>query len=152
MSETATTRRLVVGYIATDRGRDAMALAISIARSIDIELVVTIVRPESSTILAGSAVPKDGAGIVAEQIDEWLEEAMALVPDDVAARGVIHVASNEAKGLMEVAEEEGAQGIGRPPSCGSCGSARSPPRCCTRRRSRSSSPLTAGPTSVRSLA
>ncbi|QUL80577.1 universal stress protein [Brevibacterium sp. SMBL_HHYL_HB1] len=111
MSETATTRRLVVGYIATDRGRDAMALAISIARSIDIELVVTIVRPESSTILAGSAVPKDGAGIVAEQIDEWLEEAMALVPDDVAARGVIHVASNEAKGLMEVAEEEGAQGI-----------------------------------------
>ena len=60
MSETATTRRLVVGYIATDRGRDAISLAISIARSIDVELVVTIVRPESSTILAGSAVPKDG--------------------------------------------------------------------------------------------
>ncbi|UVI37725.1 universal stress protein [Brevibacterium spongiae] len=111
MSETANSRRLVVGYIATDRGRDAIALAISIARSIDIELVVTIVRPESSTILAGSAVPQDGAGIVAQQIDEWLEEALSLVPDDVSAKGVIHIASNESKGLMEVAEAEGALGI-----------------------------------------
>ena len=111
MSETATTRRLVVGYIATDRGRDAISLAISIARSIDVELVVTIVRPESSTILAGSAVPKDGAGIVAQQIDDWLDEALALIPDDIHARGSIHIASNEAKGLMEVAEKEGALGI-----------------------------------------
>lgn len=111
MSETATTRRLVVGYIATDRGRDAISLAISIARSIDVELVVTIVRPESATILAGSAVPKDGAGIVAQQIDDWLDEALALIPDDVKARGAIHIASNESKGLMEVAEKEGALGI-----------------------------------------
>lgn len=111
MSETATKRRLVVGYIATDRGRDAIALAISIARSIDIELVVTIVRPESSTIMAGSAVPQDGAGIVAQQIDDWLEEAMSLIPDDVSAKGVIRVASNESKGLMEVAEAEEALGI-----------------------------------------
>lgn len=111
MSETATKRRLVVGYIATDRGRDAIALAISIARSIDIELVVTIVRPESSTIMAGSAVPQDGAGIVAQQIDDWLDEAMSLIPDDVSAKGVIRVASNESKGLMEVAEAEEALGI-----------------------------------------
>lgn len=111
MSETATKRRLVVGYIATDRGRDAIALAISIARSIDIELVVTIVRPESSTIMAGSAVPQDGAGIVAQQIDDWLEEAMSLIPDDVSAKGVIRIASNESKGLMEVAEAEEALGI-----------------------------------------
>jgi nucleotide-binding universal stress UspA family protein len=111
MSETATSRRLVVGYIATDRGRDAIALAISIARSIDMELVVTIVRPEASTVMAGSAVPQDGAGIVAQQIDEWLEEAMALIPDDIPAKGVIHIASNESKGLMEVAEAEGAIGI-----------------------------------------
>lgn len=111
MSETATKRRLVVGYIATDRGRDAIALAISIARSIDIELVVTIVRPESSTIMAGSAVPQDGAGIVAQQIDDWLDEAMSLIPDDVSAKGVIRIASNESKGLMEVAEAEEALGI-----------------------------------------
>jgi nucleotide-binding universal stress UspA family protein len=111
MSETATSRRLVVGYIATDRGRDAIALAISIARSIDMELVVTIVRPEASTVMAGSAVPQDGAGIVAQQIDEWLEEAMALIPDDIPAKGVIHIASNESKGLLEVAEAEGAIGI-----------------------------------------
>jgi nucleotide-binding universal stress UspA family protein len=111
MSESATSRRLVVGYIATDRGRDAIALAISIARSIDMELVVTIVRPEASTVVAGSAVPQDGAGIVAQQIDEWLEEAMALIPDGIPAKGVIHIASNESKGLMEVAEAEGAIGI-----------------------------------------
>src|SRR5699024_3664682 len=95
-------------------------------------------------------------GIVAEQIDEWLEEAMALVPDDVAARGVIHVASNEAKGLMEVAEEEGAQGIVigaraatlmRQLRIGTVASA-----LLHSSTVRSSSPLTAGPTSVRSLA
>ncbi|WP_181275252.1 universal stress protein [Brevibacterium oceani] len=111
MSETAAARRLVVGYIATDRGRDAIALAISIARSIDIELVVTIVRPESSTVIAGSAVPQDGSGIVAQQIDDWLDEALALIPDDIPAKGVIHIAANESKGLMEVAETEGALGI-----------------------------------------
>ena len=33
----ASVPRLVVGYIATDRGRDAISLAISIARSVEIE-------------------------------------------------------------------------------------------------------------------
>ena len=107
----ANTRRLVVGYIATDRGRDAIALAISLARSADIELIVTIVRPEASTFTAGNSIPQDGSGIVAQQLDEWLEEALVLVPDDVSARGVIHTSSNESKGLMEVAEAEGALGI-----------------------------------------
>lgn len=106
-----TSRRLVVGYIATDRGRDAIALAISIARSVEIELVVTIVRPEASTFTAGNAIPQDGTGIVAQQLDDWLEEALALIPDDVSARGVIHTSSNESKGLMEVAAAEGALGI-----------------------------------------
>lgn len=107
----ANTRRLVVGYIATDRGRDAIALAISLARSAEIELIVTIVRPEASTFTAGNSIPQDGSGIVAQQLDDWLDEALALVPDDVAARGVIHTSSNESKGLMEVAEDEGALGI-----------------------------------------
>lgn len=107
----ATTRRLVVGYIATDRGRDAIALAISLARSAQIELIVTIVRPEASTFTAGNSIPQDGSGIVAQQLDEWLDEALALVPDDVSARGLIHTSSNESKGLAEVAEDEGALGI-----------------------------------------
>lgn len=107
----ATTRRLVVGYIATDRGRDAIALAISLARSAGIELIVTIVRPEASTFTAGNSIPQDGSGIVSQQLEDWLDEALALVPDDVRARGVIHTSSNESKGLMEVAENEGALGI-----------------------------------------
>ncbi|QQT68353.1 universal stress protein [Brevibacterium casei] len=107
----ASVPRLVVGYIATDRGRDAISLAISIARSVEIELVVTIIRPESSTFHAAGSIPKDGTGIVAQQLDEWLEEALALIPDDIAARGVIHTASNESKGLMEVASDEGAVAI-----------------------------------------
>ncbi|HCG56303.1 MULTISPECIES: universal stress protein [Brevibacterium] len=107
----ATTRRLVVGYIATDRGRDAIALAISLARSAGIELIVTIVRPESSTFTAGNSIPQDGTGIVLQQLEDWLDEALSLVPDDVCARGVIHTSSNESKGLMEVAEAEGALGI-----------------------------------------
>lgn len=111
MSQAATTRRLVVGYIATDRGRDAISLAISIARSIDVELVVTIVRPEASTVVPGSATPQDGANVVAQQLEEWLDEALALIPDDVSARGVIHIAANESQGLMEVADSEGALGI-----------------------------------------
>ena len=107
----ANTRRLVVGYIATDRGRDAIALAISLARSAGIELIVTIVRPEASTFTAGNSIPQDGSGIVLQQLEDWLDEALALVPDDVAARGVIRTSSNESKGLMEVAADEGALGI-----------------------------------------
>lgn len=103
--------RLIVGYIATDRGRDAVSLAISIARSIDVELVVTIVRPEASTFSGGNAIPQDGTGIVAQQLDDWLDEALALIPDDITARGVIHTAGNEAKGLMETAAQESAVGI-----------------------------------------
>ncbi|RBP64212.1 nucleotide-binding universal stress UspA family protein [Brevibacterium sanguinis] len=107
----AAPRRLVVGYIATDRGRDAIALAISIARSIDVELVVTIVRPESSTLNAANAIPADGSGIVGQQLEDWLDEALALIPEDLRARGVIHASANESKGLMEVAEAEGAAAI-----------------------------------------
>lgn len=109
--EPASARRLVVGYIATDRGRDAIALAISLARSAGIELVVTIVRPEASTFTAGNSIPQDGSGIVSQQLDDWLDEALALVPEDVSARGVIHTSSNESKGLMEVADAESALGI-----------------------------------------
>lgn len=112
MTETAASvPRLVVGYIATDRGRDAISLAISIARSVEVELVVTIIRPETSTFHAAGSIPKDGSGIVAQQLDDWLEEALALIPDDISARGVIHTASNESKGLMEVASDEDAVAI-----------------------------------------
>ncbi len=104
-------RRLVVGYIATDRGRDAIALAISLARSTDVELIVTIVRPETSTLTAANAIPADGSGIVGQQLEEWLDEALALIPEDISARGVIHSAAGESKGLIEVAEAEDADAI-----------------------------------------
>lgn len=113
MSQAAasTRRRLIVGYIATDRGRDAIALAISLARSADVELIVTIVRPETSTFNAANAFPADGSGIVGQQLEDWLDEALALIPDDVSARGVIHASANESKGLIEVAEAEEADAI-----------------------------------------
>lgn len=95
--------RFVVGYIAGPRGRDAIALASHLARGVDAELVVTMVVPEPSSFAATHGVPAGIDPIVQQQVDEWMREALALVPDDVSAIGDVRVASSEAAGLIEAA-------------------------------------------------
>jgi nucleotide-binding universal stress UspA family protein len=104
-------QRFVVGYVADARGAEALALAISLARRARAELVITQVVPEPSPYGGGPSPRYLHDPIVREQLDRWQGEAMALVPEDVAALGEIRVAESEARGLLDAADEHAASVI-----------------------------------------
>ncbi|OBG80418.1 universal stress protein UspA [Mycobacterium sp. NS-7484] len=109
---------LVVGYLATPGGADALALAVRFARALAAQLHICLVIPPD-TAPAGIG-PKGGyEDMVAEQAQGWLDDAMTSVPDDVVAHthlsfdesftdGLIH----EALRLQAVAIVVGGSGGG----------------------------------------
>lgn len=97
--------RYVVGYTATERGRDALFLACSIARSQGASLDLVIVDPEESPYTAVYPPERTYSSLLARQLRDWLDEALALVPADIEARGHIRTADSDARGLIEAAEE-----------------------------------------------
>lgn len=101
--------RYVVGYTATERGRDALNLACAIARSQGASLDVVMVDPEESPYTAVYPPDRSYAGLLAEQMRTWLDEALALIPEDVEARGHIRPADSDARGLIDAAAEFGAE-------------------------------------------
>lgn len=94
--------KLVVGYLATPGGADALALAIRFARTLDAEVEICIVLPPD-TRLPG-LVPKGGyEDVLADQARGWLDEALAKVPDDVVAHGHLSFDESFTDGLIREA-------------------------------------------------
>ena len=100
--------RYVVGYTANERGRDALNLASALARSQDAELDLVMVDPVHSPYTAVYPPESGYRDLLEEQLETWLSEALARVPDDVRAAGHIRNADSDARGLIEAAEELGA--------------------------------------------
>lgn len=100
--------RYVVGYAATERGRDALNLACALARSQGASLDLVMVDPEQSPYTAVYPPERSYATLLAEQLGAWLDEALAMVPDDIEARGHIRAADSDARGLIDAAAEFGA--------------------------------------------
>jgi len=99
--------KLVVGYLATPGGADAVALGVRLARSLDAELDICMVLPPSRLPALGGASANYDA-LIADQADAWLAEALALVPPDIVARGHRSFAEHVADGLIaETARVEG---------------------------------------------
>ncbi|WP_264670400.1 universal stress protein [Arthrobacter sp. VKM Ac-2550] len=99
-------RRYVVGYTATENGRDAVNLAVALARSQQASLDLVMVQSPDSPY-AGT-YPPSGRGyerILAEQLDQWLAEGLALVPHDVTAKAHVRQAESTAEGLIEAARD-----------------------------------------------
>lgn len=99
-------RRYVVGYSATENGRDAVNLAVALARSQQAALDLVMVHSPDSPF-AGT-YPPAGRGydrILTEQLDQWLDEGLALVPHDVTAKAHVRQAESTAEGLIEAARE-----------------------------------------------
>ncbi|MCD4849819.1 universal stress protein [Arthrobacter sp. AK01] len=97
--------RYVVGYTANARGHDAVHLAVALARNHDVSLDLVLVVPEDSPF---NAVYPPEAGyndILNEQAQRWLDEGLALVPDDVTARAHIRRGDSEAQALIDAAVE-----------------------------------------------
>ena len=100
--------RYVVGYTANERGRDALNLASALARSQDAELDLVMVDPVHSPYTAVYPPERTYSSLLARQLRDWLDEALALVPADIEARGHIRTADSDARGLIDAAEEFGA--------------------------------------------
>ncbi|MFV8053537.1 universal stress protein [Mycobacterium sp. 48b] len=98
-----TRANLVVGYLATPGGADALALAVRFARTLDAEVDICIVLPPDTA--PPGTVPKGGGyeEVVAEQAQGWLDDALALVPDGVVAHTHLSFDESFADGLIREA-------------------------------------------------
>jgi nucleotide-binding universal stress UspA family protein len=92
--------KLVVGYLATPGGADAMTLGARLARTLGAEVEACIILPPDDAIptLAGA---RDYEAKLAEQAEKWLAEALASVPDDVAAHSHVAFDDSFAEGLIK---------------------------------------------------
>ncbi|TFV56839.1 universal stress protein [Mycobacterium sp. PS03-16] len=99
--------KLVVGYLATPGGGDALALGVRLARTLGATLEVCMVMPPDRTLPA--LVPTGNyENLLTEQAQVWLGDALASVPADVTA--ATHIAFDEsyADGLIQAAVRQAA--------------------------------------------
>jgi nucleotide-binding universal stress UspA family protein len=102
--------KLVVGYLATSGGADAVALGVQLARTLaaDLELRMVLAPDDVTTPRVTSGKFHD---VLAERGSAWLDEAMRLVPDDVTARGAVLVDESVAGALSAEALRLEAEAI-----------------------------------------
>lgn len=92
--------KLVVGYLATPGGADAMTLGARLARTLGAEVEACIVLPPDTAGHAVGAI-RDYEGVLADQAQTWLAEALDAVPDDVAAHSHVTFDDSFADGLIK---------------------------------------------------
>lgn len=94
---------LVVGYLATPGGADALALAVRFARTLGAEVNICIVLPPDTA--PPGTVPKGGGyeEVLAEQAQGWLDDALASVPDGVVAHTHLSFDESFTDGLIREA-------------------------------------------------
>lgn len=82
--------KLVVGYLATPGGADAVSLGVQLARTLGAELELRMVlAPDDVTTPRITSDKFHDA--LAERGSEWLDAAMRLVPDDITAAAAVIV-------------------------------------------------------------
>ncbi len=101
---------IVVGYTATDAGKDAVALGARLASASGSSLEVVVVLPADDRSVI---TPPDASfdRYLQDQASTWLESAAAVIPDTVAHRGNVRFADSFAEGLVAAAREFGASHI-----------------------------------------
>lgn len=110
--------RYIVGYTATEEGRDALNLAVALARRQDAGLDVVVVVPDDSPFQAVYPPEHSFGSILSGRVKQWLEQARALIPADVPVRTHARAAESDAEGLIAAAGEFDAAliviGAGKP--------------------------------------
>ena len=97
--------RYVVGYSANARGRDAVNLAVSLARGRGAALDLVVAIPDAGVFNAAHAPAAGYDSYLHQQAAEWLDEALALIPADVPAQANIRSGASDAQTLIEACEE-----------------------------------------------
>ena len=100
--------RYVVGYAANARGGDAVNLAVALARRQGTTLDLVMVIPQDSPY-NGVYPPESGfESILTQQVGQWLDDGLALIPEDVTAQAHIRRGDSEAQELIAAARDLGA--------------------------------------------
>ncbi len=96
-----TTRRVVVGYTATDAGADALALGARLGAALDAPVHAVVVLPSAENNVS---IPTDAGyeRLVQDTARGWLREAVAPYP---GVRGHVRSAQAVSDGLVAAAEE-----------------------------------------------
>jgi nucleotide-binding universal stress UspA family protein len=94
--------KLVVGYLATPGGADALALAVRLARTLGAEVGVSIILPPDRAVPSLVAVGGYDE-LLAEQAEHWLAEARASIPPDITAGTHVSFDDSYADGLIKEA-------------------------------------------------
>jgi nucleotide-binding universal stress UspA family protein len=90
--------KLIVGYLATPGGADAMALGARLARTLGADVEACIILPPDRVLpTAGTG---DYEAKLGEQAEKWLAEAIASVPDDLTAHSHVTFDDSFADGLI----------------------------------------------------
>lgn len=96
--------KVVVGYLATGGGADALTLGVRLARTLDAAVEVCMILPPDRPLLGATAGYEE---LLGEQAQKWLGEALAGMPAGVAAHGHVSFDDSFADGLIrEVARLE----------------------------------------------
>jgi len=90
--------KLVVGYLATPGGADAMALGARLARTLGAEIEVCMILPLDRMVPSRTGA-QDYEAKLTDQAEKWLAEALASVPDDVTAHSHVAFDDSFADGL-----------------------------------------------------
>mgnify|MGYP000091051181 CR=1 FL=1 len=100
--------RYVVGYSANARGRDAVNLAVSLARGRGASLDLVVAIPDAGPFNAAHAPAAGYDSYLHQQAGEWLDEALALIPSDVPAKAHVRSGESDAQTLIDACDEFGA--------------------------------------------
>ncbi len=90
--------KLVVGYLATPGGADAVALGVRLARTLGAELELRLVV-EADDVTTPRVTVEKFQDVLADQTRVWLDEAVKLVPEDVTAHAEVVVAESVTEAL-----------------------------------------------------
>jgi nucleotide-binding universal stress UspA family protein len=102
--------RLLIGYLATPGGADALALGIRLARTLGAEIDIGLVLPGGHDL--GSVVATGGyQEHLTDQAHEWLTDALAQVPKGIPAHSHVKLDDSFARGLIDAAVQLKADAI-----------------------------------------
>ncbi len=97
--------KILVGYLATPSGADALHLGIGLARNWNADLEIAMVVPHSESYSGAYPHTRAHETVISRQLSTWLEEALAKVPDEINATGRVVSGTDAARSLHRTAQE-----------------------------------------------
>jgi nucleotide-binding universal stress UspA family protein len=92
--------KLMIGYLATSGGADALALGVRLARTLAAEIDLYLVLPRGGN-LGFVVATREYEKYLTDQAHQWMADALTKVPSDIRARAHVTYADSFAEGLID---------------------------------------------------